>query len=137
MSRANVEALKRGLAAYDSRDVEALLEECHDDVEWESALVKGLGGEATVYRGHGGIRDLFREVDHAFDEFRIGFDADDISDLGDRIVASGWMRVRGRSSGATVESPVSFVADFRDGKAVRFRSFLDRRDALEAAGLSE
>ena len=48
MSRANVEALQRGLAAYDRRDVEALLEECHDDVEWESALVKGLGGETAV-----------------------------------------------------------------------------------------
>jgi ketosteroid isomerase-like protein len=136
MSRANVEALSRGLAAYDSRDVEALLQECHDDVEWESALVKGLGGETTVYRGHDGIRELFREVDHAFDEFRIGFDEDDIRDLGDRIVASGWMRVRGRASGVAIESPVSFVADFRDGKAIRFRSFLDQRDALEAAGLS-
>jgi ketosteroid isomerase-like protein len=137
MSRSNVEALQRGLAAYDRRDVEALLEECHDDVEWESALVKGLGGETTVYRGHEGIRDLFREVDHAFDEFRIGFDGDDIRDLGDRIVASGWMRVRGRASGVAVESPVSFVADFRDGKATRFRSFLDRRDALAAAGLGD
>jgi ketosteroid isomerase-like protein len=120
LSRANVEALERGLAAYDRRDVEALLQECAVDVEWESALVKGLGGETTVYRGHGGIRELFREVD-----------------LGDRIVASGWMRVRGRASGVAIESPVSFVADFRDGKAIRFRSFLDRRDALEAAGLSE
>lgn len=137
MSRANVEALQRGLVAYDSRDVEALLQECHADVEWESALVKGLGGETTVYRGRAGIRDLSSEVDHAFDEFRIGFDSDDIRDLGDRIVASGWMRVRGRAGGVAVESPVSFVADFGDGKAVRFRSFLDRRDALEAAGLSE
>ena len=135
MSQANAEALQRGLAAYDSRDVEALLKECAADVEWESALVKGLDGETTVYRGHDGIRDLFREVDHAFEEFRIGFG--DIRDLGDRIVASGWMRVRGRASRVAIESPVSFVADFRNGKAIRFRSFLDWRDALEAAGLSE
>jgi len=47
------------------------------------------------------------------------------------------MRVRGRVSGVAIESPVSIVADFRNGKAIRFRSFLDRRDALEAAGLSE
>ena len=87
MSQANAEALQRGLAAYDGRDVEALLKECAADVEWESALVQGLDGETTVYRGHDGIRDLFREVDHAFEEFRIGFG--DIRDLGDRIVASG------------------------------------------------
>jgi ketosteroid isomerase-like protein len=134
MSRANVEALARGLAAYDSRDVEALLLECAPEVEWESALVRGLGGETTVYRGHQGIRDLFEEVDRAFSEFRIGFD--EFSDLGDRIVASGWMRARGRASGVFAESSVSFVADFRDGKAIRFRSFLDRQGAREAAGLS-
>ena len=42
------------------------------------------------------IRDLFKEVDHAFDEFRIGFDH--IRDLGDRIVASGWMRLDRRDA---------------------------------------
>ena len=52
-------------------------------------------------------------------------------------MASGWMRVRGRASGVAVESPVSFVADLRDATAARFRSCLDRRDALEAVGLSE
>jgi ketosteroid isomerase-like protein len=135
MSRANVEALERGLAAYDSRDVEALLLECHADVEWRSALVGGLGGETTVYRGHEGVRALFEEVDRAFSEFRIG--CDEFRDLGHSIVATGWMRARGRASGVAIESPVSFVADFRDGKAFRFRSFLDRRDALAAAGLSE
>ena len=36
-----------------------------------------------------------------------------------------------------IESPVSFVADFRDGKAARFRSFLDPRDALAAEGLTK
>jgi ketosteroid isomerase-like protein len=34
---------------------------------------------------------------------------------------------------------VSFnqVVDFRNGRVLRLRSFLDREDALEAAGLSE
>ena len=31
------------------------------------------------------------------------------------------------ASGVAVESLVGFVADFRDGKAIRFRSLLDRR----------
>ncbi len=130
MSRAHLEALDRGLAAYDSRDVEALLPELHADIEWYSALGEGMAGEETVYRGHDGVRELFKEVDRAFAEFRVG--VYEFQDFGDCILADGWMRARGRASGVETESPVSFVADFRDGKAVRFRSFLDRRDALEA-----
>ena len=75
-------------------------------------------------------RELFKEVDRAFAEFRVG--VYEFQDFGDCILADGWMRARGRASGVETESPVSFVADFRDGKAVRFMSFLDRRDALEA-----
>ena len=131
MSQANLESLRRGLAAYDRRDVEALLEELHADVEWQSALGEGLAGETTVYRGHDGIRALFEEVDRAFTEFRVGLDQ--FRDFGDRILAIGWMRVRGRASGVDLESPISFVADFKDGKATRFRSFLDPRDARDAA----
>ncbi len=131
MSRENVEMMGRGLAAYDSRDVEALLVDLHPDVEWHSALGAGMSGEETVYRGHDGVRRLFDEVDRAFAEFRVGVNG--FQDFGDCILADGWMRARGRASGVETESPVSFVADFREGKAIRFRSFLDHSEALEAA----
>ena len=36
-----------------------------------------------------------------------------------------------------VEMQMAHVVTFRGGKAIRFRQFLDRTKALEAAGLSE
>jgi hypothetical protein len=54
MSQENVERFKRGIEAYNRRDVEALLQELDPEVEWYPALEVLLGGEATVYRGHDG-----------------------------------------------------------------------------------
>jgi hypothetical protein len=48
MSQENVEAFKRALNAGNRRDIEALLEELDPEVEWHSAILASLGGEATV-----------------------------------------------------------------------------------------
>ena len=135
MSQENVETFKRSIDAYNRRDVDALLETLDPDVEWHSALMVPLGGEATVYRGHEGIRELFRDLDEALDEWHAEFP--EIRDLGDRIVAIGHVRTRGRGSGAETESPLASVCDIKNGKAIRVRTYLDPEEALEAAGLSE
>jgi ketosteroid isomerase-like protein len=61
----------------------------------------------------------------------------EIRDLGDRIVAIGHARTRGRASGAVTDSPFNSVTDLRQGKAIRVRIYLDPKEALEAAGLRE
>jgi ketosteroid isomerase-like protein len=40
-------------------------------------------------------------------------------------------------SGAPTEVPFNQLIHFRDGKATVLRTFLDPKEALEAAGLSE
>ena len=47
------------------------------------------------------------------------------------------MRGRGTESGAEIESPWAFLIQFRNGKATQVRVYLDPKQALEAAGLSE
>ena len=72
-----------------------MLETLDPEVEWHSALMMPLGGEASVYRGHEGIRQLFRDLDEVLDEWHAEFPQ--IRDLGDRvIVAIGRVRTRGR-----------------------------------------
>ncbi|MGI9020786.1 MAG: nuclear transport factor 2 family protein [Solirubrobacterales bacterium] len=135
MSEENVAAFKRGLTAYNRRDAEALLEDLDPDVEWHPALLVMLGGQATVYRGHEGVREMLRETDDVLAEIHAEFS--EIRDPGDQVVAIGRIRTRGKASGAVTESPLGYVADFRNGKVSRIRTYLDPQEALKAAGSSE
>jgi ketosteroid isomerase-like protein len=135
MSEENVEAFKRAVEASNRRDVEAVLEELDPEVEWHPAMAALLGGKATVFRGHEGVRKMLRELDEAFAEIDMEFS--EIRDLGERIVAIGRRRTRGKASGAETETPLCYVIELKNGKAIRIRSYLDPREALEAAGLSE
>jgi ketosteroid isomerase-like protein len=135
MSQENVEAFKRGIDAYNRRDIEALLRELDPGVEWYPALEVLLGGEAVVYRGHEGVRKLIRSTDEALGEIHVEFS--NVQDMGHRIVAVGHVRTRGKGSGAETESPVGCVAELQDGKPIQIRTYLDPEEALEAAGLRE
>ena len=99
---------------------------------WHSALHALLAGEATVFRGHDGVRKMFRDLYEAFDEIHI--ELSEIRDLGDRLVAIGRTRAHGEASGADVETPIGFVTEFKNGKALSIRGYLDPKDALDAAG---
>jgi ketosteroid isomerase-like protein len=46
-------------------------------------------------------------------------------------------RGRGRGSAVEIDAQWAHVWTFREGKATRVEGFLDRRDALAAAGLAE
>ena len=135
MSQENVEAFTRGLEAGNRGDVETLLGVLDPEVAWHSALHALLGGEATVYRGHDGVREMLQDLYEAFNEIHI--EISEIRDQGDRLVAIGRSRVRGKASGADVESPIGFVTEFKNGKAISIRGYLDPKEALEAAGLRE
>jgi ketosteroid isomerase-like protein len=122
--------------ASNRRDIDALLESLDPEVEWTPAFPTSLGeGAVPVYRGHDGVRKMFREFYEALDE--IHADYSEVRELDDRVVAIGRVRTRGTVSGATTESPFAMVADFRDGKATRVRTYLDPEQALADAELRE
>jgi ketosteroid isomerase-like protein len=135
MSEENVEAFKRAFDAINRRDAEALLSELDPAVEWRGAVLMAMGGTQTVYRGHEGVRGWLRDLYETLSEFQLEYP--EIRDLGDRAVGLGHARGRGRGSGAEIESPHGAVAEFKDGKGIRIRTYLDPNEALEAAGLRE
>jgi ketosteroid isomerase-like protein len=135
MSQENVETFKRGFEAYQRRDIDAVLATLDPEVEWHPLLPVLLGGEATAYRGHAGVRELVRELDDAFVEFQA--ELSDIRDLGERVLAIGHLRGRGKESGVPTESDVVWLLDLKDGKGLRIREYLTPNEALEAAGLRE
>ena len=135
MSEKGVEAVKRAIEATNRRDAEALVEELDPDVEWHPGIAALVDGGSTVYRGHAGALEYFRDLDEAFAETH--FELSEIRDLGSRIFATGRFRARGEASGAETETPVALVVEEKNGKARRIQTYLDPEEALEAAGLEE
>ena len=134
MSQENVEIVRRVADAYTGDDVGAMLGELHPEIEWQPWLQVQLG-EATVYRGHQGVREGIRDGEEAFSELLA--EPSDFRDLGERVVAIGHLRACGKESGAITQSAIAWIVEFESGKVIRVREYLDPREALEAAGLSE
>ena len=135
MSEENVETVKRGFDAITRLDEEEMLEFMDPEIDFRPRFQLMLGGEAAEYHGYAGVREAFRDVYSALDWIKP--EVSEIRDLGDRIVALGHLRIRGKATGIEADSSAGWVVDIRDGKAVRISEYLDPGEALEAAGLSE
>ena len=136
MSQANVEVVRRVLEAWQRDDFESWLSGIDPDVEWLTAVERGLGRAGSVYRGHEGMREFWNLWRTEVDDFWT--EAEEIRDLGDdRVLYLGHIRFRGPASGIMVESQLANVQTLRDGKIVRSEDYLSHKEALEAVGLSE
>ena len=133
MSQENVERFERAVTALNRGDIEAVVEQLHPDVEWHAFLEELLGGEGMVYTGHAGVREFFREFGESFDE--LYWEYPDIRDLGDRVLAIGTFRARGRGSGIEAEVPLGAIVTFEHGLVTVVWSTADPSEALKAAGL--
>ena len=133
MSQQNVEALKRAVEANNRRDYEAFLDEFDPDIEWHGIFGVMFGGEATVVRGHEGLLEYVRDRDEGFAVSDVQWS--EFRDLGDRIVALGHVRGRGRESGIEFDSPYAGLAEFKSGKIISYRDCFDHSQALKAVGL--
>jgi len=61
----------------------------------------------------------------------------DYLDAGDKVLGIGREYGRGKQSGVLIDHLVFVVFTLRDGQIVHWKGFLDKDQALEAAGLSE
>jgi ketosteroid isomerase-like protein len=135
MSQENVEAVRRALAAGKRCDIDALLEEIDPGIEWRSAFSVLIPSEATVFRGHDGVRAVFREGQELWSE--VHYELSLIQAVHDRVVVVGRIRVRSRDTGTEAESLLGHVCKMGNGRVFRISSFVVPGEALEAAGLSE
>ena len=132
MSDENVEAFLEVNEAIRRGDVEALLRH----VDEEGVLLAARSAVEGAYRGHDGIRRFMADNSENFEKFEPDFR--DVRDLGDRVLAIGTIRVRGRGSGVETDISVAGVATFNyEGKMVRGEDFRERHLALESVGLQD
>jgi ketosteroid isomerase-like protein len=131
VSSENVELAREVVAAFNRRDVPALVEMTTDDFEW----VTWTGTVATtVYHGAEGLARYFRDSD----VWQVlNLDIQEYRDLGDKLLVVGTFHARGGGSGAEVHAPYYSAFFTRAGRLERVLSFRTEEQALEALGLRE
>jgi hypothetical protein len=127
----NVELHRRLNAAFNARDLEAVIASCDPRMEWRSILAE----VGAVYHGHAEIRRWYAEAIDVWREMRLELDA--YFDLGEHTVASGTIHGRGQRSDAVVVTPFATVARWRDGLCVYAGMHHDREAALRELHVSE
>jgi ketosteroid isomerase-like protein len=131
MSQATLELARNAVAAFNRRDVPALIEMTTDDFQW----VTWTGTvESTVYQGAEGLATYFQDADvwEVLD-----LDAQEFRDLGDKVLVVGMFHARGGGSGVEVRAPYYSAFFVSEGKLARVLSFRTEDEALAAVGLRE
>ena len=136
MSEENVEAVRRGVQAWNADDLDAFLAELDPEVEWHPSIEPALEGGKTAYRGLDGARK-------AWDDYRGGawerltMRIQEIRDLGESVLVLGQADLTARWTGLEFTEEVGSLMTFRGGKVLTSQDFLSHAEALEAAGLEE
>jgi ketosteroid isomerase-like protein len=133
MSQENIQKLRTAFDAFNRGDLDAVVAEFSADFEYFPT--GGLPDADDVYRGPEEFKGFIRWLSDEFDDARM--EAHDFIDAGDRVVVSMTNRGRGRRSGVETSWDVWLVWTIRDGQAIRGQAFMNKAEALEAAGLSE
>jgi len=131
MSQENVESMRAAIDAFNRRDGEgfgAFLANDAEIVPVRAAL------EGTVYRGPDAAAQYCAAVEESWENLR--WEVEEIRDGGSWVLVLGRIQGRGRGSGAAIDAKGAWLARFRDGLVTNFRTYPDRREALEAVGLA-
>ncbi len=137
MSEENVEIVRRMFAAFRDGDWAAAFEPVDPTIEMDTTR-SPLEGLDRVYKGREEVAGFWREWLEAWGGQQI--EDPELIDAGDDKVVL-WTtghQVQGGGSGIEVSiPPYAWVTTLRDGRIVQGTMYMDRAEALEAAGLSE
>lgn len=131
MSQENVELVREAFEAFQGGN----LEKTAQLVDPELQLLGTVGGlqESQVAHGLSQIDETLAEDLEAWEERRL--EAEDFIDAGDNVVVLLHEYRRGRGSGVELETDTAVVVAVREGRVVRMQGYMDRDEALKAAGL--
>ena len=136
MSRENLELVHRCFEAWNTNNQKAWLETFDPEVEIRAGISGGVPAiDAESLSGYSDLTRWWDDMREAHERFVIRID--DIRDLGERVLVIGATIGRGRGGGVEFEAPHAWVGQTRAGKVLRFDSYTDPKEALEAVGLRE
>jgi ketosteroid isomerase-like protein len=130
MSEENVEVVREAVDAFNARDRDRLLGLMDPEIEFRSVF------ERKTYRGLAEMVQFREDLDATLEEFHS--EDDRFLDAGeDRVLYLYRVVGRGAGSGVPVSRENAILWHLRNGKLLKGEVYLDQREALEAAGLSE
>jgi ketosteroid isomerase-like protein len=133
MSQENVDTIRRMYERW-LQDDSSLFDAFDPEIELHPDPAADWVGVNDIYRGHDGVRRYMAQVYEAFEDYHP--EVERLLDAGDKVITLAIEHGRGRGSGATVEARrTAHVWTMRANKAIRVDLYLDRSEALDAAGL--
>ena len=128
-----MELLRRGIDAWNRREVDAWLDFAAPDIEWMPAGPAAV--ERTIYRGYDEVRDGTTAALETWEVFE--FHEREVRDLGESTLWLGRVRMRGSTSKVELDQEFAIHSVVRDGKIALIHTFLSWQEGLEAVGLRE
>ena len=102
-------------------------------VDPEIVFIPLRAGVSGPYLGTAGMHTFLDENDDLYEYFRC--DVEELEPLPDgRLLAIGWIRVRGRG-GAELVARTAGIAAFRDGRMLSWHDYGNEEEAREKAAL--
>jgi ketosteroid isomerase-like protein len=131
VGREQIEIVKRALDAWNRGDVEAMVAEAAADGEY---AIAEQNPNARLLRGRDEIADYLRDW---LDTIHgLHYEPEEMREAGDAVLVLGRMSGRvGSEDGPEITAELGFVLRFDGAVVVRTEEYLDRREALTAAGL--
>jgi uncharacterized protein len=128
---ASVDIVRRSYDAFARDDLDGVMADMDEAIEWHQAQGLPHGG---FYRGLGQVREhVFAPLlEHWWEEFSA--EPEEFVAAGEMVVVLGRYRGVAKRTGRRLDVPYLHLWTLRDGKAVRFRQFLDTQgwnDALD------
>jgi ketosteroid isomerase-like protein len=128
MSEANVEVVRSLFELYASGGIEAAIEVADEDIV--IVIHPDVSAEPDTYRGHDGIRRYFAGFEGMLEDVR--YEAFELIDEGQHVLAVSRLAGRGVSSGLEVELKTVVVHTVEGGKITRIEPHTDLESAREA-----
>ena len=125
----NKQLVMRGYQQFQNRDIQGLMENFADDVEWmgtESDYIPFSG----TYRGKDQVAEYFTKMDQAQEAQQ--FEPQEFIAEGDKVVVTGQSIWKVKATGKSYENPWVHIFTIKDGKTTCFQQY-NNTAAAEAA----
>ena len=136
MSEQDVAVAEAAVRFWNAGERDSFLALFHTEGVWSSAIKRQVEGGEGLYRGREAVGDFWDEWHAVWDDLEIVV-SEFRSPADGRVFGFGALRGSGTGSGVGTERPFGWVFQIEDGLIREVRAYLNREEALTAAGLSE